>query len=335
MGRVLELLRKEPRARLFFVALTQSQLGTGAGYVALLLIAYDRYRSPWAVSLVLLADLLPAMVLGPLFGAVADRWSRRTCAVVADVLRAVAFSGIAFVDSFEATLALALVAGVGTGLFTPAALAGLPSLVERQRLPVANSIYGVTADLGFTVGPALAGAALLIASPEEVTVVNGATFLVSAVLLSRLDFGAIEPEANAAAPRSRFGLLRDAREGLSTVGKMPGIRLVIAASTGALFFGGLFNVGELPFADGELDLGGPGYAFLVAIFGLGFIGGSFSGAGGGPVLTLRRRFLVGIVLNGAGMVAAGFAPNLPVAAIAFAAIGFGNGMFLVHERLIL
>ncbi len=64
MGNTLELLRLEPRARLFFGVLTQSSLGTGAGYVALLLIAYDRYRSPWAISLVLAADLLPAMFLG-------------------------------------------------------------------------------------------------------------------------------------------------------------------------------------------------------------------------------------------------------------------------------
>jgi hypothetical protein len=46
MSDVLRLLRAEPRARLFFLALAQSALGTGAAYVALLLVAYDRFRSP-------------------------------------------------------------------------------------------------------------------------------------------------------------------------------------------------------------------------------------------------------------------------------------------------
>ena len=74
--------RRRPRsdeqlARWYFAALAQSSLGTGAAAVALLLVAYERFRSPWAIGLVLLADVAPAMLLGPVFGAAADRWSRR------------------------------------------------------------------------------------------------------------------------------------------------------------------------------------------------------------------------------------------------------------------
>ena len=49
--------------------------------------------------------------------------------------RAVAFVGVAMVDGFAPTVAFALLAGVGTALFTPATLASLPSLVEKERLP--------------------------------------------------------------------------------------------------------------------------------------------------------------------------------------------------------
>jgi hypothetical protein len=65
----LSLLRLEPRARWFFAVLAQSSLGTGAAHVALMLIAYERFRSPWAISLVLLADMVPVMLLGPILGA--------------------------------------------------------------------------------------------------------------------------------------------------------------------------------------------------------------------------------------------------------------------------
>ena len=82
MRAALAMLRAEPRARWFFVAHAQSSLGTGAAYVALILLVYDRLESAWAIALVLLADFLPAMFLGPVFGAAADRWSRRTCAVI-------------------------------------------------------------------------------------------------------------------------------------------------------------------------------------------------------------------------------------------------------------
>src|SRR5947209_4961102 len=101
MSEAIALLRSERRARVFFAALAQSSLGTGAAYVGLLVIAYERLHSPWAISLVLLADFVPAMFLAPFFGAAADRWSRRWCAVSADIIRAGAFGGIALVDSFE------------------------------------------------------------------------------------------------------------------------------------------------------------------------------------------------------------------------------------------
>ena len=52
-------------ARRFFAAHAQSCLGTGLAYVALPLLAYDRFGTPWAIAAVLLPDLLPAIVLGP------------------------------------------------------------------------------------------------------------------------------------------------------------------------------------------------------------------------------------------------------------------------------
>lgn len=334
MSDVLRLLRAEPRARLFFLALTQSALGTGAAYVALLLIAYDRFRSPWAISLVLLADLLPAMLLGPIFGAVADRWSRKWCAVGADAIRAAAFIGIAVVDEFSTTLGFAVLAGAGTALFTPATLAGLPSLVRRERAAAATSLYGAITDLGFTAGPGLAAVFLALAGPTDILFVNGLTFAASAVILAPLRFGATASDVSRARGRVVPSLLREARAGLGVVARMRAVRVVIAGSTAALFFGGIFNVGELPFASNELGTSDAGYSVLVALFGLGFVLGSLAGSRGGPPELLRRRFLQGLMLMGLGSLLSGLAPALPAALFTFTLAGFGNGLLLVHERLI-
>jgi MFS family permease len=330
---VVSLLRAEPRARLFYVALAQSALGNGAAYVALLLVAYDRWASPWAISLVLLADLLPAMLLGPVFGAMADRWSRRWCAVAADVIRAVAFIGIAVVDVFAATVVFAVLAGAGTALFTPATLAGLPSLVSKERLPAATSLYGAIADLGFTAGPGIAAVILVVAGAEELLLANGVTFLVSAVILVGLPFGARPLGEEHAPGRVVASLMREARQGLAVVARMRDIRVVIAGGSAALFFAGAFNVAELPFATEALDTSDAGYSVLVAVFGLGFIAGSLMGSGGGTPEVLRRRFLLGGLLMGAGFVVSAVAPGLLVALLAFGVAGFGNGLLLVHERL--
>ena len=333
LRQTFDLLRHERVARVYYATLAQSALGNGAGYVALLIVAYDRFESAWAISLVLLADLVPAMLLGPLFGAAADRWSRRRCMVVSDVVRAVAFLGLALVDSFAATVALAVLAGVGTGLFTPAALAAVPSLVERARLPAATALYGAITDLGFIAGPAVAFVVLLAGGPDVILIANAVTFTISAVALTRLRFGAAP--ATADREGSRPGLLRDARDGLLALAGMVGVRAVVLASGTMLLFAGLFNVAELPFAKEELGAGDAGFAILAAVYGFGFVAGSLSGSRGGEPAILKRRFLGGLGLVGAGFIACGLAPTVAVALPAFALAGVGNGLILVYERLLI
>jgi MFS family permease len=331
MHATLRLLRSEPRARLFFASYAQSALGNGAGYVALIVLAYDRWHSAWAISLVLLADFIPAMLLGPLFGAAADRWSRRRVAILTDVARAVAFVGVALVGGFWATVAFALLAGAGTGLFTPAILAALPSLVDEERLPAATSLYGALTDVGRMVGPAIAAIGLVLASPEAVAFANGATFLVSALVLSGLRFGDRPARDPAAAPRE--SLLREAREGVSATSRMPGIRILILASSGLILFAAMLNVTELLVAE-RLGSGDTGYSLLVAAAGLGFVVGSLAGASGAPLAELKRRYLGGILVMALGMALFGIAPVYVLALLGLGLTGMGNGLLLTHERLI-
>jgi MFS family permease len=312
--------------------LAQSSLGTGAAHVALLLLAIERFDSPWAVSLVLLADLLPAMLLGPVLGAAADRWPRRWCAVVADVMRAVAFLGIVLLDPFAATVAFALLAGVGNTLFKPAVLSGMPSLVAPDQAAAATSLYGAITDFGYTVGPALTAAALVALDPESVMAINAVTFGASAVILWRLDWGR---QVAAEEGAKRASLLHEARLGMQAAARMTGIRIVIAGSAGAMLMGGLFNVAEPLFATETLGSSDSGFALLVTAFGLGFIVGSLRGAEGGDPPFLKRRYLQGLYVMGIGFVASGLSPNLAVAMLSFGLGGFGNGLLLVHERLLI
>jgi MFS family permease len=167
---------------------------------------------------------------------------------------------------------------------------------------------------------------------EGLLVVNGVTFAVSAGLLWRLDFGrGLATEASSA----DGGLWLEASEGVKAVIHMSGIRVVIAASTGALLCAGFFNVAELPFVTADLDAGDPEFSLLVALFGAGFIAGSLSGAGGGSAQLLKRRYIGGILVMAVGLITCGLSGSLLVALGTFALAGFGNGVLLVHERLLI
>jgi MFS family permease len=106
-------------------------------------------------------------------------------------------------------------------------------------------------------------------------------------------------------------------------------------SSAALFCGGLFNVAELPFVIGDLGGSDAGFSLLLALFGFGFVAGSLVGASGGALPHLRRRYLQGLLIMGVGWLAAGAAPTYAIALVAFPIEGFGNGLLLVYERLLI
>lgn len=330
----ISLLRQEGRARRFFAAHAQSSLGTGAAYVAVVVLAYDRFRSPWAITLILLAEFLPGMALGPLLGAVADRWSRRGCAVLADVVRAGAFVGLGLVDGFVPTFLFAFAAGTATALYRPAVFAALPGLVARERSAAATALYATITDLGYMLGPALAALVLLFSSAESLLIANGLTFLISAVVLARLDFGH-RPVAREDGGDAGGSLLQSVSAGMRAARSLPAVPTVVLATGAVLLFAGLINVGELLLAEEELGAGGAGYSILVAAYGACFTLGSLAGSRGGSVPELSRNFTAGILLAAAGIIASGLAPVFWIAVVTFGISGLGNGLVVVHGRLLI
>ncbi|HKN93767.1 MAG TPA: MFS transporter [Thermoleophilaceae bacterium] len=324
-------MREEPQAPRFFGAYAQSSLGTGAGYVAVVLVGYQRFHSPLAISLILLADIAPPMVFGPLFGALVDRWSRRLAAVTADCARALAFGGMVLTHSFALTFIFALVAGVGTSLWKPAAMASLPSVVSRERLPAATALYGALTEIGYTVGPGIAGLVLLFTGSNVLLAANAGSFALSALLLSTLSFGSRPARADRA---TRGRILAEARAGIRVAAQTPAVKMVIVSASSILFFAGLVNVAELLIAR-QLGAGSTGYALLVTLSGVAITAGSVMGKSGGDAATLRRRFITGLGLFGVGLAGASASPAFAGVAIGISLGGVGNGMVIVFQRLII
>ncbi|MEA2410065.1 MAG: hypothetical protein QOC77_626 [Thermoleophilaceae bacterium] len=324
-------LRGQHRARVFLLTYLQSSLGTGAAAVALFVLAYDREPSPWAITAVLLAYDLPPGLLGPFLGALVDRVSRRWCVIAADVVRVGAFTGIALVSSVEATAAFAFVAGAATALYRPAGLAALPSLVPAERLPVVTSLYGSLTDIGRTVGPALAAVGFPLFGGEGIMLVNAVTFAISAVVLSTLSFG-----QNVAAdgdPMGERSFVREVREGIALANRSPLVRAVVIASSAIILFASMLNVAELPLAH-DLGAGASAFALLLTAQGVGIVVGSLSGARAGGLRDYKRRYTIGLAAVAAGLVAMSTLPWYGAVLVAFVGFGVGNGLVVVHERLI-
>jgi MFS family permease len=326
---MLTLLRTRGPLRRLLLSHLQSSLGTAAGYIALLVLAYDRLQSPWAIALVLTADFLPSVLLAPLAGALADRVSPRRMMLAADVVRAVAFFGVAAADGFAGTVGFALLAGVGTTLYRPASKCALPALAGLDRLGSAIGTWGALDEIGTLIGPVIAAALFAFAGAVDVVRVNAVTFAISAAVALSL------PDVAERAERAAGGVIAHLRDGLQVLRTTSGVRVLLAASMASVMAGALMNVVEPLLARGSLHAGAQGFALLVGLFSAGAVGASAWSAREDAVSAYRRRYLIGFAFAAAGLLTSAIAPSLLVAGISFAVTGFGSALSLVHEQQLL
>ncbi|MBO4140648.1 MFS transporter [Micromonospora tulbaghiae] len=215
MGRVSPLPPPGPLRTLAYATLVNT-VGAGLWLAGgALYVTRDVGLSATSVGAGLTAAGLVGLSASVPLGGLADRWDPRTLRAVLQVGQAVAALAYLLVDSFPAFLAVA----VPEALLAAGNLAVRAALVASVGGPDgrvhAFATLRAVANLGITVGTALAGIALAVDTHRayQVLVVgNAATYLLSAALLLRLP---PQPAADGArrtpGTLRRGGPLRDGR----------------------------------------------------------------------------------------------------------------------------
>jgi MFS family permease len=177
--------------RLLFLGQGVSVLGDRMVTVALAFAVLEVGGSASAVGLVLASATLPLVGTVLIGGVVADRTSRRTVMIAADLVR-VASQGAAaalLITGAAEVWTLALFAGLtgaATGFFNPASTGLLPEVVAPDELQPANALRATAVSTGEIVGPLLAGVLVVAAGAGWAIAVDAGTFAVSALCLWRL-----------------------------------------------------------------------------------------------------------------------------------------------------
>src|SRR5918998_288495 len=269
LNRQLQLLRDVQSFRLLALATVGSAFGTWLAFVALTIDVYDRTESAVWVSALLIADFLPAILIGLAAGTLVDRLPRRRLTVASDLVRVVVFAALPFANDAAAVIVLAAVAGFATGFFRPALYAGLPNLVSDDDLPHANSLLQTIENLAWALGPVGGGILVAATTPDVAYWINAVTFLLSAALLSGIPDRLLQ-----AAPAVGRGYWRDLADGLRLVRDSRALLTVLAAWNVIMLASAGVNVSEVVLAKEDFDAGDFGYGLLVGSTGLGLALGS-------------------------------------------------------------
>jgi dTMP kinase len=333
--------------RRLWVALTLASLGDWLSLLALSALA-DKIGGAsggvYAVSGVWLTSLLPALLLGPLAGAVADKFDRRWNMIIGDVIRAVLYVtipidlSVGFINRLTWIYVVQFLAASASLFWGPAKDASVPNLVPRDKLEQANQLslfatYGTAPIAGLLFSLlAILSTALGHISPYFSTnqfdlslYFRTAMYVVSALVVYTLKVLRRRPTDKISSP----SVVKSIWEGWRFVGQTPVVRGIVIGMTGAFAAGGAV-VGLGPSYITKVLLGGSagwGAAFAAIFFGLAI--GMFLGTRVFRGISLRRLFGVSIMFAALPLAAVALIPNLVLTVILVIVIGACAGVAYV------
>lgn len=213
----IALLRSNGSFRALTAAQAVSEVGDWFQLVALLALLPTAGGKAHVAGGYLVLRLLPNVLFSPLAGVVADRFPRGRVLVVCDVLRAfvmVAYLGAIRRDgtvNVPLVYALTFVQETITAFFEPARSAVVPQIVAPPGLVSANAIGGATWSAMLALGAALGGLVTRAFGTEAALLLNGASFLASAVFVVVARLPPLPPrEEGPAAPAAGAGSFGEA-----------------------------------------------------------------------------------------------------------------------------
>ena len=344
--------------RRLWIALSLSSLGDWLSIVALTVLAatlagkHTPHASAVgataaqsaAVSGVWIATLLPALLLGPVAGAIADRLNRRMTMITGDVVRGVLFLSIPIFPNLTWIYIAKFLAGCASLFWNPATAATIPNLVPKDKLEQANQLSLLTT---YGTAPIAAGLFSVLAlisvplshalpalNPNKVNLAlyfNAASYAVSALTVYFLR------EISRPGVSERISVPSVAKsiwEGWRFLRATPVLRALAIGMVGAFAAAGVIvGLGYVYITD-TLHGGSAGWGLVFSAIFVGLALGMLPGARLRD-FSLRRLFGLSITVAAVPMALIGLVPNLALVTLfvlllgALAGIAYATGNTIV------
>jgi MFS family permease len=314
---------------LLWLAQLSTQVGGNMVMLGLLVMITSNYSgSKFAISVLLLCFLAPAILFSAIAGVIVDRVDKRLVLVFTNVLRGVAFCLVFLVGGNLLLLYLLMIlVSTFTTFFGPAEASMIPFVVPKSQLLAANGLFSLTTNAAFALGFAIFGPFVIaIAGPQTLIVLVAALYFVAAVfcvvlptslppapqpalLPTSLPFSlpAKQPRRRTPAKSGRTvvvaakaatGTFGQLVEGLAYIRDHHNVAwsLSYMGITGALI--GILAVLGPDFAKTSLGLGDKGLVVIVLPLGLGIVTGVLGVNAYGHNFPRRRIIEAGLIVLG-------------------------------------
>ena len=276
--------------RLLFGGLLISATGSWAYNVALLAYVFDHTHSLGWVGAAGLGRYLPSLLFSAYAGVVAERFERVRVMVSSDLL-CVVFQTVLAIVAFAngpagVVVGLASLTALSNIVYNPAVAAMIPQVADEDELAAANALNGTIENLTVITGPAIGAGLLALGSAGTVFVINASSFLLSALIVSRMHARSRPVDVTES---GQAGPLAQMLVGVRTIFHSPAARVPVALCALVSFVYGTDTVLFVGVSESRLGTGPEGFGYLLA--GLG-VGGVLAAAGVDVLAGSRRLALV-------------------------------------------
>ncbi|MDQ3985752.1 MAG: MFS transporter [Actinomycetota bacterium] len=315
------VLRRSRPFRYLWAARSISHIGDGFAAAALVLHVESTVGSGSAVAMILAAQTLPRL-LGPVTGALADRFDRRPIMITCELGQMAIYALVALTTPSLLPLAgYVVVAALLATTFAPASRSAIPLLVRSEDLMGANAWAGIALNLRVVVGPAVGAILFETIGFGGALAVNAASFLLSGALLFALP--TLKPAVEAADPKSVYA---ETREALAFVRRHSVAGPIVMALFLGVAFAAVDDVALVFLVRDELDGSALAFGVAASAYGIGMIVGSIGLLRPRPGRSATFFFLMGWLLSALGTLGTGVSPVLAAVFLMQALAGAGNAL---------
>ncbi|MEX1265909.1 MAG: MFS transporter, partial [Woeseia sp.] len=256
---------------IYFIGNTVSLHGLWVYRVALGWLAWQLTASEFWVGAIAFTQFAPAVLFGPIFGVLADRFDRRAASLLINSLSTLNMFLLALLTLLGKTdiyvlCLLAMMQGTLDGAHMPVRMSLVPNLVTRAQLQSALATNSISFNLSRFIGPAISGLLIATLGVSSAFAFNALSYvaILSALLVVKLNPACYDRE-----PRN--DVWREMKEGMRYAFTHREIRPLLAVIAVASVLGrGPLEM--LPaFADAVFARGSAGLAILTSAIGAGAI----------------------------------------------------------------
>lgn len=322
---------EDRRFALFYAARLVSTAGSAMAPIALAFAVLAATDSSTALGLVLAARTVPMVLFLLVGGVVADRFSRAVVMQASHILSALTQGMVAALvitghAHLWSLLILEAVNGTVAAFSMPAMSSIVAQLAPRSHLQQANALLSFSRSALTVIGPTLAALLVVTVGPGWALAVDAMTWLIAAMLISR-----VRLPARLATPEA--GMLRELREGWTVFTGYTWLWVVVAGFSvlNAITAGAWYTLGPALARD---TFGAGGWGLILSAESAGVLVIT--------VVMLRVRLsrplrsgMLGVALLGFPLLTLGLEPHvLPLMVLAFVA-GVGTEVFNLGWNLAL